>query len=235
MPAGIGSPAAWSTEVVHNLPGAVRTRASVRADIVLRAPEAGLPVLLIEVDRCTEADEVLAAKFARYQQFFRLRTKDGAGRTVPVWQSLYPATGREGHPPVAVVFDPGTRLGEQALKNRMNTIINLTRINWSGQYEDMGRDFGEERGDGYYDFTDAIPLLVTTLPRLREHGPLAAVWRRCGHNQWETLPDALANPQDRDAWHQRDDERRRLRDARDRQRREAARTSVWDHQPPPTT
>ncbi|MFI5888156.1 replication-relaxation family protein [Streptomyces sp. NPDC051554] len=231
VPPGIGSPAAWSTEVVHHLPGGVRTRASVRADVVLRAPEAGLPVLLVEVDRCTEADEVLAAKFARYHQFFRLRTKDASGRTAPVWQSLYPPTGREGHPPVAVVFDPGTRMGEQALKNRMNTIINLTRMNWSGQYEQMGGFHGGER-DGYYDFTDAIPLLVTTLPQLREQGPLAAVWRRCGHRQWETLPDALANPQDRNAWHRRDEERRRLRDAQDRQRWEAGRATAWDHQPP---
>ena len=232
-PPGIGSLAAWSTEVVHNLPGAARTRSSVRADVVLRAPEAGLPVLLVEVDRCTEADEVLAAKFARYHQFFRLKTKDSSpsARAVPVWQSLYPPSGREGHPPVAVVFDPGTRLGEQALKNRMNAVMNLTRVNWSGQYEQMGGFQGEER-DGYWDFTDAIPLLFTTLPRLREHGPLAAVWWRCGHGQWEALPDALANPQDRSSWLQRDEERQRLRDARDRQRREAARATAWDYQPP---
>ncbi|MFD5430296.1 replication-relaxation family protein [Streptomyces sp. NPDC127084] len=241
VPPGIGSPVAWSTEVVHNLPGAARTRASVRADIVLRAPEAGLPVLLVEVDRCTEADEVLAAKFARYHQFFRLKTKDASGRAAPAWQSLYPPTGREGHPPVAVVFDPGTRLGEQALKNRMNRVMNLTRINWSGQYENMGGSSGEERGDGYYNFGDAIPLLFTTLPRLREDGPLAAVWWRCGHGQWETLPDALANPQDRDAWYRRDEERRLRRDEQDRQRREAAQATAWDRprtdttvpQPPP--
>ncbi|MFJ9634969.1 replication-relaxation family protein [Streptomyces sp. NPDC101175] len=230
VPPGIGSPTAWSTKVVHPLPGAARTRASVRADLVLRAPEAGLPVLLLEVDRCTEADEVLAAKFARYHQFFRLRTKDAGGRAVPVWQSLYPPTGREGYPPVAVVFDPGTRLGEQALKNRMNRVMDLTRITWSGQYENMGGFFGEDRG-GYYNFTDAIPLLFTTLPRLKEHGPLAPVWRRCGHGQWETLPDALANPRDRDAWNQRDEERRRRRDEQEKQQRETARATAWDRPP----
>ncbi|MEW1648211.1 MULTISPECIES: hypothetical protein [unclassified Streptomyces] len=112
------------------MPGAARTRSSVRADVVLRAPKAGLPVLSVEVD-------------------------------------------------------PGTRMGKQAPKNQMNTVMNLTRMNCSGRYEDVGRDFGEERGDGYYDFADAIPLLVTTLAVLRVHGPLGAA-RRCG--QWEPSP-----------------------------------------------
>lgn len=111
VPPGTDSLAAWSTEVVHYLPGAARTRSSVRADVVLRAPEAGLPVLLVEVDRCTGADEVLAAKLARSHQFFRLRTKDVSGRAVLVRRSLYPPAGREGHPPIAVVFGPGTRMG----------------------------------------------------------------------------------------------------------------------------
>ncbi|MFD1313700.1 replication-relaxation family protein [Streptomyces kaempferi] len=78
VPPGFGSVASWATEVVHNLPGTSRTRPSVRADAVLRAPEAGLPVLLVEVDRCTEADEVLAGKFARYHQYFRVKVKDWA-------------------------------------------------------------------------------------------------------------------------------------------------------------
>ncbi|MET8413794.1 replication-relaxation family protein, partial [Streptomyces sp. NPDC005195] len=76
VPAGFGSVASWATEVVHRLPGVSRTRPSVRADAVLRVPEAGLPVLLVEVDRCTEADGVLAAKFARYREFFYVRVKD---------------------------------------------------------------------------------------------------------------------------------------------------------------
>ncbi|MFE5143727.1 replication-relaxation family protein [Streptomyces fagopyri] len=121
-----------------------RTRPSVRTDAVLRAPEAGLPVLLVEVDRCTEAVDVLAAKFARYREFVRVQVKDHSlavphgGEGVPLWHSYYPPTGRDGYPPVLVVFDPGTRLGEQALKSRMNGVLDLARDHWTGAYKGFG-------------------------------------------------------------------------------------------------
>ncbi|MET8291738.1 hypothetical protein ABZV80_42290 [Streptomyces sp. NPDC005132] len=119
-----------------------------------------------------------------------------------MWQSLYSPTGRDGYPPVAVVFDPGTRLGEQALKNRMNRVLDLTRVHWSGKYQKLG-GYGSEP-DGYVDYGDAIPVLFTTLDRIQDCGPLAPVWWRCGHRRWETLPDALDNPQDRRAWRRRE-------------------------------
>ncbi|GAA2358871.1 replication-relaxation family protein [Streptomyces cuspidosporus] len=217
---GIGTIRSWSTEVAHNLPSTGRNKSSVQADAVLHAPEAGLPVLIVEVDNGTEAPGLLAAKFDRYRRFFRLKTKDHQGRDFPVWRTLYPNTGREGYPPVAVVFNGGNRLGEQALKNRMNRVLDLTRETWSGRYERMGGFHGEP-ADGYYDYTDAIPIVFTTLQRLKNHGPLDAVWWRCGHRQWETLADALANPGDETAWHQRDEERRRQRDEqREQQRRQ---------------
>ncbi|MGC0340611.1 hypothetical protein RKD20_005645 [Streptomyces sp. SLBN-8D4] len=209
--AGIGTVASWSTEVVHHLPAVGCNRSAVQADAVLLAPEAGVPVLLVEVDNCTETLDVLAAKFDRYRRFFHLKTKGHQGLEVPVWSTLYPPTGREGHPPVAVVFNPGIRTGEQALKNRMNRVLEGTRDIWSGRYERMGSILSGP-ADGYTNYTDAVPLLVTTLPRLKEHGPLEAVWWRCGHRRWETLTDALDNPDDIDAWHHRDEERRRERD-----------------------
>jgi hypothetical protein len=119
--AGIGTVASWSTEVVHHLPAGGRNRLAVQADAVLLAPEAGVLVLVVEVDNCTETSDVLAAKFDRYRRFFRVKTKGHQGLEVPVWSTLYGPTGREGHPPVAVVFNPGIRTGEQALKNRMNS------------------------------------------------------------------------------------------------------------------
>ncbi|MFG2894935.1 hypothetical protein [Streptomyces sp. NPDC048248] len=39
-------------------------------------------------------------------------------------------------------------------------------------------------------------MVVTTLGRLCEHGPLGPVWFRFGHPAWQTLPDALDNPDD---------------------------------------
>ncbi|WP_254644875.1 hypothetical protein [Streptomyces sp. BV286] len=206
--AGIGTARSWSTDVAHPLPAA-RPHDGVRAHAVLQAPEAGLPVLMVEVDRGTDSDDVLAAKVGRYRRYFRLKTKDPRGVDVLLWRTFYPPTGREGHPPVAVVFAPGTRLGEQALKNRMNRVMSLTREIWSGEYTKEDQHDGASTTAGYYDFSDTIPLLFTTLDRLRTDGPHATVWWRCGHGRWETLPDALANPQDLDAWHPRDTEPRR--------------------------
>ncbi|MCX4231718.1 replication-relaxation family protein [Streptomyces ortus] len=210
--AGVGSVRAWSTEVAMALPSSGRNRATVRTDAVLHAPEAGVPVLLFEVDNCTESADVLAAKFDRYRRFFRQKTKDHQGRELPVWRTLYPPTFREGYPPVAVVFNPGARTGEQALRNRMNRVLDLTREFWSGSWERMG-GYNGEPDDGYRDYGDAIPLLFTTLPLLQEQGPLGEVWRRCGHRQWQILTDALANPDDIEVWRHRDEQRSQEREA----------------------
>lgn len=106
--AGIGTARSWSTDVAHPLPAA-RPQDGVRAHAVLQTPEAGLPVLMLEADRGTGSDDVLAAKVGRYRRYFRLKTKDPRGMGVPLWRTFYPPTGREGHPPAAVVFAPGTR------------------------------------------------------------------------------------------------------------------------------
>ncbi|MFG2425859.1 hypothetical protein ACGFWD_43685 [Streptomyces sp. NPDC048448] len=87
------------------------------------------------------------------------------------------------------MFDPGTRLGEQALQNQMNRVLDLTRDHWTGKY------IGSKRSDGYYEYGDAIPVLCTTLDRIQRSGPLAEVWWRCGHRRWETN-DALPSPKD---------------------------------------
>ncbi|MFE2972700.1 hypothetical protein ACFXKC_56105 [Streptomyces sp. NPDC059340] len=146
-----------------------------------------------------------------------------------------PVDRREGHPPVVVVFNPGTRTGPQALKNRMNTVMELTRLVWSGSYHGAGGGYGAEERDGYYDYADAIPLLFTTLDRLQTSGPRTAVWWRCGHGQWETLPDALANPADHDAWYARNEQRRRRREEAEQRRQQewAVERERWAQEPDP--
>ncbi|MFF4796421.1 hypothetical protein ACFY2M_43945 [Streptomyces sp. NPDC001276] len=49
-----------------------------------------------------------------------------------------------------------------------------TRVIWSGSYQGMD-SVGQARQDGYYDYTDAIPVLFTTLERLKAGGPRGAV------------------------------------------------------------
>ncbi|MGW6491620.1 replication-relaxation family protein [Streptomyces sp. NPDC055056] len=229
---GIGWVGSWSTEVPLAAPSSRSGRAGVRADAVLQAPEAGLPVLFVEVDNCTEPPETLEAKFEKYLRYFRLTTKSSLGGEMPLWRTHYRPSDRDGHPPLVFVFNPGTRIGPQALKNRMNTVMEGTRQIWSGDYQ-ADRGYGKGR-DGYYDFADAIPVLFTTLERLQAGGPHAAVWWRCGHGQWETLPDALDNPADYRAWSARNDKRRAQHDqemARD-ERERAAERERWAEAPP---
>ncbi|WP_331718585.1 replication-relaxation family protein (plasmid) [Streptomyces sp. NBC_00289] len=230
---GLGWIGSWSTEVPLSLPGSKAGRAGVRADAVLQAPEE-LPVLFVEVDNCTESAAILAAKFEKYLRYFRVKIKNSVGKDMPAWRALYRPSGRDGHPPILIVFNPGTRTGPQALKNRMNTVMELTRTAWSGDYH-PDRGYGAQDKDGFYDYTDAIPLLFTTLDRLQADSPRGVVWWRCGHGQWETLPAALANPADHSAWHARDEQRRlRHKEAEEASRQEhAPRTPAWPPTPDP--
>ncbi|WP_328665186.1 hypothetical protein [Streptomyces sp. NBC_00328] len=116
----------------------------------------------------------------------------------------------------------------------MNTVLEQTRLVWSGEYH-ADRGYGLEEKDGYYDYPDAIPVLFTTLERLQAGGPRGRVWWRCGHGRWETLSDALANPADHTAWHVRD-EQRRLRHKETEQARQqewAAQRERWAPEPAP--
>ncbi|MFF1604015.1 hypothetical protein ACFVYV_42400 [Streptomyces mirabilis] len=45
--------------------------------------------------------------------------------------------------------------------NRMNTVMELTCLVWSGSYHGAGGGYGAEERDGYYGYADAIPLLFT--------------------------------------------------------------------------
>ncbi|MET8038756.1 replication-relaxation family protein [Streptomyces sp. NPDC005345] len=232
---GLGWIGSWTTEVPLSASGAKSNRAGVRVDAVLQAPDAGLPVLFVEVDNCTEPADVLAAKFEKYIRYFRARIKSSLGTEMPAWRAHYRPSGRDGHPPVLIVFNPGTRIGEQALKNRVNTVMDLTRSVWSGAWHpDSGHGAPEGERDGYYDFTDAIPLLFTTLDRLQASGPRGVVWWRCGHGRWETLPDALDNPADHRAWQARDTARRARYDEQlaQRERERAAEKERWATKPP---
>jgi hypothetical protein len=217
---GLGWIGSWSTEVSLSTSAGRGNRAGVRADVVLQAPEAGVPVLFVEVDNCTESADTLAAKFEKYLRYFRAKTKNSLGGEMPAWRSRYRPSDREGHPPVAIVFNPGSRTGVQALRNRMRTVLEQTRPLWAGDYH-AGRGHGAQERDGFYDYADAIPVLFTTLDRLQADGPRRPVWWRCGHRQWESLPDALANPADHTAWHARDEQRRlRNREAEEARRQE---------------
>ncbi|MFD7865100.1 hypothetical protein ACFV4U_22835, partial [Streptomyces sp. NPDC059783] len=75
--AGIGHRLGFRTEVGHRLGNCFVQR----ADLVVRAPEAGVPVLLVEVDRRTDDAHDPVAKLCRYWEW-GLLPKDADARTV---------------------------------------------------------------------------------------------------------------------------------------------------------
>jgi hypothetical protein len=92
-PDGIGTIASYWTEVslpatgTWNAPG----KGGAQADIVLTAPQDGVPLLFIEVDNCHETAEELADKLEKYARFFRRKVKDTDGRERPMWRTRWSA------------------------------------------------------------------------------------------------------------------------------------------------
>ncbi|WP_107358147.1 replication-relaxation family protein [Streptomyces agglomeratus] len=85
-------------EVVLPVAGTFTTpvKGSPRADAVLTAPGAGLPVLFVEVDNGTETGRSWP-RFFKYRRFFRRTVKDTGAREISMWQTLYGDHGRQGH------------------------------------------------------------------------------------------------------------------------------------------
>jgi hypothetical protein len=80
--AGFGHLLGWQTEVEHRLGnGFVQ-----RADLVMRASAAGVPALLLEIDRRTEDAHELVHKLQRYADWFRLLAPDHAGGPARPWR-----------------------------------------------------------------------------------------------------------------------------------------------------
>ncbi|CQR59494.1 replication-relaxation family protein [Streptomyces leeuwenhoekii] len=197
--AGIGHRLGFQTEIGHRLAdGYVQ-----RADLVVRAPAAGVPVMLLEIDRRTEDAHDLVAKLRRYWQWGRLLPKDADKHTVDLvrsrpdaiedvdheqrlWRRVYPPTGREGLVPLAFVFADTTKA---KVANTVAVLEEAGRPYWAPRrYETY------HQGITAKDYSQAVPVVVTTLEQLQEHGAGAAVWRRLGRTGEQTLTAALDNP-----------------------------------------
>ncbi|MFE2118979.1 replication-relaxation family protein [Streptomyces microflavus] len=233
-PPGLGHLRGWETEVPLPVSGTFTTpaRGSLRADAVLTAPEAGVPVLFVEVDNHTEPDAVVAWKIESYRRFFQRTTKDHRGRAVPFWQSLWDDSGRDGHPPLALVFAKDG-VSPEARMNRMKKVRDLSTACWQGVWH-SGSVYDDTVKDGYRDYSGTIPVLATTLAQLRRRGPYGPVWWRYGHPGWETLQDALDNPDDVRGYRYREEQRRTehaAQEERERQERQEAesrrRAAAW--------
>lgn len=68
----------------------------------------------------------------------------------------------------------------------IRTAAALSREHWAGQ-ERAGYSYGTPDAGGgddfYLDFTGRIPLVMTALDRLRQHGPMWPVWFRVAQHR----------------------------------------------------
>ncbi|MCX5434805.1 replication-relaxation family protein (plasmid) [Streptomyces sp. NBC_00257] len=116
--AGFGTPLSWQTEIGHKLPYGY----TQYADLTMRAPDAGVPAMLLEVDRVNEPVDDLVDKVRRYTEWFELLAPKAdkvkaqaahhhgaAVHDFRLWSRIYQATGREGYVPVAFVFTGKTK------------------------------------------------------------------------------------------------------------------------------
>ncbi|MDN3297253.1 hypothetical protein QWM81_25065 [Streptomyces ficellus] len=182
----------WQTEIAHRLPyGYIKY-----ADLTMRAPDASVPAMLLEVDRVTEPVDELVDKLRRYTEWFELLApkadaiKEKAargGHGFRLWSRLYPATGREGYVPVAFVFTGKTAAQRES---RM-------RLEQAARPYFAGAPYpGSGAGITAVDCHRAVPMVVTELERITADpaGAAGKVWRRLGRDEWQTLCEALDNP-----------------------------------------
>ncbi|MCY0921107.1 hypothetical protein OS965_23460 [Streptomyces sp. H27-G5] len=197
--AGIGHPLGFQTEIGHRLGNSFVQR----ADLVVRAPEAKVPVMLLEIDRRTEDAHELVLKLRRYWEWGRLLSRDADKhiadrvRSRPdaiehvdheqrLWRRIYPPTGREGLVPLAFVFADTT---EAKVANTVAVLEEAGRRYWAPRRYDT-----YHRGITARDYGQAVPVVLTTLEQLAEHGADAEVWRRLGRTGEQKLTAALDNP-----------------------------------------
>ncbi|MFF1400044.1 hypothetical protein ACFVZD_40440 [Streptomyces sp. NPDC058287] len=84
-PDGIGTIGSYATEVALPVKGTWKNPAigRARADVVVITPDDDVPLLLIEVDDCTEGAVLIAAKFDKYARFQSAPTCQGGARRTP--------------------------------------------------------------------------------------------------------------------------------------------------------
>ncbi|WP_437112177.1 replication-relaxation family protein [Streptomyces sp. enrichment culture] len=222
--AGYGTPLSWQTEIAHRLPYGY----TQYADLTMRAPDAGVPAMLLEVDRVNEPVDELVDKLRRYTEWFELlapkadanREKAARGAAVHafrLWSRIYPATGREGYVPVAFVF---TGKSAAQRESRMRRLEQAARSYFAGApYPGSGA------GITAVDYHQAVPVVVTELERITVDpaGAAGKVWRRLGREEWQTLGEALDNPDGDRLYAVQWEQARRRKEEREAAEREARR------------
>ncbi|MFG2594942.1 hypothetical protein [Streptomyces sp. NPDC048462] len=170
----------------------------------------------------------LVAKLRRYSDWFGLlapkadadREKAARRQGVAVhgfrlWSRIYPATGREGYVPVAFVFTGRTKAQRAS---RMRRLEQAARSYFAGT-KYPGGDITA------VDYHQGVPVVVTELERITADpaGAAGPVWRRLGREEWQTLSEALDNPDGERSYRVQEEQSRRRQMEREAAEREAQR------------
>ncbi|WP_246112101.1 replication-relaxation family protein [Streptomyces hawaiiensis] len=185
-PPGLATIAFYATEVALPATGTWSNpgRGGAQADIVITAPEDGVPLLFVEIDNCYESAQVLAAEIDKYMRFCQRKVKDVDGKQRPMWRTRWwVPDGRhadEPHPPLLLVFN---RVGPRNPNTVIAQLAELTQRHWQGTAY-----------DGFHMYDGKLPIVVTGMKQLKEHGPAGAIFRRFGRPHNQTLLEAIGNP-----------------------------------------
>ncbi|MDT0616099.1 hypothetical protein RM812_39000, partial [Streptomyces sp. DSM 40712] len=111
--------------------------------------------------------------------------KDVDGKERPMWRTRWwVPDGRHSdqpHPPLLLVFN---RIGPRNPDTVIAQLAELTQRHWKGTwYEDC-----------FHMYDGKLPIVVTSMKHLKEHGPAGAVFRRFGRPHHQTLLEAIGNP-----------------------------------------
>ncbi|MFF5147834.1 replication-relaxation family protein [Streptomyces sp. NPDC013157] len=189
-PDGLGTIASYATEVALPATGTWSNpgKGGAQADIVITAPEDGVPLLFVEIDNCHESAHELAGKVDKYRRFFQRKVKDTDGREKPMWRTRWPMQwdSDDPLPPLLFVFN---QIGERNPERTIPRLAEITYHYWRGF---------PARG-GYHTYERQIPIVATSLDLLREHGPAGRIFWRFGRGPWsresfQPLLDAIGNP-----------------------------------------
>ncbi|MGV9628561.1 hypothetical protein [Streptomyces sp. NPDC003487] len=144
-----------------------------------------MPLLFVEIDNCFESAQVLAAKIDKYMRFCQRKVKDVDGKERPMWRTRWwVPEGRHGdqpHPPLLLVFN---RIGPRNSDTVIAQLAELTERHWKGTWYE----------GGFHMYDGKLPIVVTDMKQLKEHGPAGAIFRRFGRPQNQTLLEAIGNP-----------------------------------------
>ncbi|GGZ60037.1 hypothetical protein GCM10010387_62250 [Streptomyces inusitatus] len=162
--AGFGTPLSWQTEIAHRLPYGY----TQYADLILHAPDADVPAMLLEIDRVTEPVDDLVAKVRRYTEWFEL---------------LAPKADPDDSFP-GVQADRG-RHKEDAHRFRTADVPVSARCHAAGRtFEPSGRDRGEPSGSSCWDTPPNPAVTSATVANSR------ARWTPSRPNTGRRLPCA---------------------------------------------